>query len=362
MLSSGGNGIVNRFRRLIRRISSAFTRRTETPSLFTVLNYAWIGQALYVATHLDVPDALTDGPASARELSIRLHVQEAYLQQVLRALCSFGVFEEDDAGRFRLTALSEDLVRSRDSWLRHYILLWGEQLHAAAGRTLDMVTTGRTAFALAFGRPLYEHYQTCPAAGARFEGFMNAVTKWQRDVVVASFDFRPYRHVVDIGGGRASMLVAAMQANLHLRGTILDQPHMAERVEQQLRGAGLSDRCTFVGGSLFADIPAWGDLYMIKHVLHDWPDHDVETILRNIATAMPDDGTLVIVEAVLDARSNTAQFTTMRDLEQMFWTGGKLRTRAEFFELLHMSGMELREVRTNAIVDTALVIAGKQRR
>jgi hypothetical protein len=331
----------------------------EPRGLFALLNFAWIGQGVYVAVKLGIPDHLSAGPRTAAELASLCGISESHAHQVLRALCGFGVFAQDDAGRFRLTPMSEDLPAARNAWMREYVLLWGEQLYPAAGKMLEMTLTGKTGFELAFGRPLYEEYVADPSANARFVNFMNAVTDWQRSVVVGSFDFRPYKHLVDVGGGRASMLTAVLTANAHLRGTILDQPHMSELVNTRIQEARLTERCTFVGGNFLQSVPRGGDLYMIKHVLHDWADDDVQTILNNVSAAMPVGGTLVIVEGALDERNGVDRVMKMRDLEQMVWTGGKVRSQGEFRKLLANAGLELKDVQRNALIDTCLIISTK---
>jgi len=37
-----------------------------------------------------------------------------------------------------------------------------------------------------------------------------------------------------------------------------------------LATAGVADRCTAVRGDFFRAVPPGGDVYVLKHVLHDW--------------------------------------------------------------------------------------------
>ena len=227
-----------------------------------------------------------------------------HLHQVMRALAGFGVFKLQSNGKYALTPKGATLSQSESPWLQEYVKLWGEQLYPAGGQMLDMVKTGRVAYELAHGVPLYEHYQEEPAAGQRFVDFMNGVTNWQRDLLVGSIDIGEACHLVDVGGGRASLLTRLLQEHPEVSGTILDQPHMTEQIEARIEEAGVSDRCTFHGGNFLEAVAPGGDLYTIKHVLHDWADDDVVTILTRIQEAMPDHARLIIIEALLNENNH----------------------------------------------------------
>jgi hypothetical protein len=59
------------------------------------------------------------------------------------------------------------------------------------------------------------------------------------------------------------------------------------------------DRIEFVGGDFFKGVPAGGDCYVLKHIIHDWNDAQCVTILSNIARAMAANGRLFVIEAVM---------------------------------------------------------------
>jgi hypothetical protein len=325
------------------------------------MNDAWVAQAVYVAVQLEVPDHLSTGPKTVEELAQLTGADQQRLAQVLRALAGYRVLATDAQGRYHNTRASRAHLCQNASWFRSYAIVWGHQLYAAGGAMLEMVQTGRTAFEIAHGQSIYEMYRCDAEQGRRFVEFMSQTTDWQHAAILEAFDFRPYRHVVDVGGGRAGLITAILRANSHLRGTILDQPHMRETASSRIEEAGLSERCAFVGGSFMEEIPAHGDLYVIKHVLHDWNDVDTERILACVADAMSSTATLVIIEGVMDERDGFGQIAKARDLEQMIWTSGAVRTKAEFEKLLHAAGLELDRIIHTRVVDASLLVARKAR-
>src|SRR5262249_60007508 len=82
---------------------------------------------IYVATRLDIPDLLADGPRSAAELAARTDTHEPSLRRLLRALVTLGLCTErqDD---FELTAMGRHLVASARPSLRPWALFEGGML------------------------------------------------------------------------------------------------------------------------------------------------------------------------------------------------------------------------------------------
>src|SRR5207253_1174289 len=82
------------------------------------------------------------------------------------------------------------------------------------------------------------------------------------------------------------------------------QHHMQQAVLGNIERAHLSNRCRFVGSSMFESLPAGADLYVIKHVIHDWPDSDAVQILARICAAMTASSRLIMIEGMVDQACN----------------------------------------------------------
>src|SRR4051794_9236461 len=93
-----------------RRVESA-KRLSAEHQVMGMLGGYYLTQAVYVAAKLGIADVLHTAPQDAEQLACATGTNAAALYRLLRTLASFGVFAEDDAGRFRQTALSE-LLRS----------------------------------------------------------------------------------------------------------------------------------------------------------------------------------------------------------------------------------------------------------
>jgi hypothetical protein len=99
-----------------------------------------------------------------------------------------------------------------------------------------------------------------------------------------------------------------------------------------------------VGGDFFDAVPAGGDAYMIKLVIHDWDDQRARQILRNCRSVMRAQAKLLVVDYVIGGQDEP-DIGKFVDLEMLVLTsGGRERPEAEFRHLYDESGFELLRV------------------
>ena len=158
-----------------------------------------------------------------------------------------------------------------------------------------------------------------------------------------------------MGGGRGSFLAGILAQNPKVQGILFDQPQTIEHAAKALRNSAVEARCRLVGGSFLEAVPTGGDLYVLKHVLRDWDDAHVKTILSNVHNAMGNDARLIVIDAVIDPRNSKDRIAKLLDLEQMFWLDGTLRTRDEWITLLGSAGFRLLNESRTEIVDAVIL-------
>jgi hypothetical protein len=87
-------------------------------------------------------------------------------------------------------------------------------------------------------------------------------------------------------------------------------------------------------------VPAGGDAYTLKWIIHDWDDERAISILKNCHRAMLKDGKVLIIEAIVRPGSEPA-FSKFVDLNMLVMTGGRERSEAEYRTLLTAAGFRL---------------------
>jgi O-methyltransferase domain len=123
---------------------------------------------------------------------------------------------------------------------------------------------------------------------------------------------------------------------------LFDQPQVVEKPEY-LERAGVLARCEIVGGSFFEPVPPRADLYILKHVIHDWPDDVCVGILRRCRDAVSKDGYIVVIDAVIRP-GNRPSLSKAVDLLMLISLDGQERTEEEFARLFSRAGLKLTRV------------------
>lgn len=299
---------------------------------------------------------------SGAELARVTGTHERSLHRMLRALAAFGIFSENGRGQYQMTkraaSLRSDVVGSLRDWT---VLTGTKPTWDAFGHAMDVVRTGNCGFGLAHGDQanLYHFCHQDPAFSETFVRAQSNWTDWQRDAILDAYDFSRYRKLVDVGGGRGSMISGILRRCPATKGILYDQPATIELARPAVAAAGVQDRCELVPGSFLDKVPDGGDAYVIKHVLRDWDDDTAGTILRNCNRAMRPDSVLLVIDAVLDPRNSRDRIVKLLDLEQMFWLSGMLRTMDEWHRLLEDAGFRIRACHRTRIVDAVVIEAGK---
>jgi hypothetical protein len=303
----------------------------------------WVAMALSVAAKLRVADALAAGPQDIAELAEKTGTHAPSLFRVLRALASVGVFAEEADGRFRQTPLSEVLRAGVPGSMRAVADYCGADWSWRPwGHLLDTVRTGRTAFDEVFGEQAFEYLAKHPEESAVFNEGMTGFSMQESPAVAEAYDFSPFGTVVDVGGGHGHLICTILKKYPGPKGVVFDSAHVAEGATPRIAEAGLAGRCRAEGGDFFRSVPA-GDAYVMKHIIHDWPDDKSTTILRNCRAASNPGAKLVLVEMVIPP-GNGPSPGKLLDLEMLVIASGKERTEAEYAELLAGAGWRLTRV------------------
>jgi hypothetical protein len=130
-----------------------------------------------------------------------------------------------------------------------------------------------------------------------------------------------------------------MTANPQLHGIILDLPDVVPSATAAASALGLAERSTALAGDFFASVPE-ADLYLLKHVLHDWDDGQAVRILENCRRAMRPRGRVIVIELILGEMGKPGPAPFM-DLNMMVMLTGRERTLSEYRGLLKQAGFRL---------------------
>jgi O-methyltransferase domain/Dimerisation domain len=304
-----------------------------------------VSQAIYVVVKLGIPDLLADGPRGSDELAHATETHAGALYRVLRFLAGVGLFEERAPQQFGLTSLGAGLRRGAPGSLHAQVLrqldpscweAWGQLLHS--------VRTGETAFDAVHGMGYFAYLGQHPDAARIFDQAMTSNTARSGSAITRAYDFSGTQRLVDVGGGQGLLLATVLQAYPTMHGVLFDRPAVVAGAPATLEAAGVADRCQVVGGDFFEAVPAGGDAYVLRQILHDWDDVRATQILKNCQRAMQGPGKVLVVERVIAPDYRQALPALRLDLEMLVNLGGLQRTEAEYRELFAATGFRLSAV------------------
>jgi len=301
----------------------------------------WTSQAITVAAQLGVADALADGPLPIDELAARVGADADALSRLLRALISRGIFRHRRDGRYELNPLASTLRSDAPM-----STTWAAQLYGSREQRdrwsllVDSIRTGKSVVPALHGKESFEYFAEQPELAELFNKTMTSVSELTDATVVAGYDFSGYPTIVDVGGGHGPLLAAILAAAPASRGVLYDLAEVVASAPNLLRERNAADRVRIAEGSFFDSVPGGGDAYVLKNILHDWPDDKALQILRNVHAAAGPRATVLLIEFVIPNHDREFPGKWV-DLEMLLNLGARERTAAEYRDLLSQAGFRM---------------------
>ncbi|MGW6280271.1 methyltransferase [Kribbella sp. NPDC055071] len=298
-----------------------------------------LSAALSVAAELGVSDALAGSGRTVSELAAVVTADEETLGRLLRALVAVGVYAVQD-GVYSNTSLGERLRSDVPGTLRPLARMMQDPgLWAAWGNLAHSVRTGENAFEAVHGVDVWTYRETRPEYNEIFNANMTGLSWYVGTAVASAYDFSKVNTVVDVGGGQGILLDAVLNQHDHVEGVVFDLPHV---VAKQPMTEAVAPRWSSMTGDFFESVPP-ADAYLIKSILHDWPDDRCTQILRTCAASLNPGGVVLVVEQILDRPGREAQ-AALSDLNMLVMPGGRERTTSAYAALFNTANLHLTEV------------------
>ena len=295
---------------------------------------------LGTVARLGIADLLTSGPRPVAELAEASGADPEALYRMLRALAVEGIFVEQAGRVFTNSPASEGLIEGHPRSVRWLAAAMCDHAHWQPwGKAYDAVVQGRSQTVKVLGGSPWQYLSGSPEEAGRFGQAMSNMSLQAIEGINAHYDFSGLDHMVDVGGNRGTLLLEILAAHPDARGTVFDLPEVIDVAAPAISGHPQADRVEFVGGDFFESVPAGADAYLLKHILHDWPDADCERILRSIRAAIPDHGRLLVFDALLVPEAPA--WAHWLDVHMFILQDGKERSPEEFAALFARCGFEM---------------------
>jgi hypothetical protein len=302
-----------------------------------------VSACLQVFVKLALPDRMAHGPLSVSTLAQQAGVSASHLSRVLRVMEISGMVQRTESSMFILTAAGMLLRSDAEGSLAAPMEWLTDPLHLRAYSELTgTVSSGGITFDRIYGEPLFQWISRAEnqQEASLFNDAMTGISNMCVPAFLKAYDFGAFHKMVDVGGGHGAVLRTVLKEYPALHGVVAEMPSVVSETRLAIDSDGLSGRCEAVECDFFQSVPAGGDAYFMKHIIHDWEDSAATRLLRNIRQVIPSSGKLILAECVLD--DGTAPHPgKLLDIEMMVFVGGKERTEEEFRTLLASGGFRL---------------------
>ncbi|GGT88637.1 methyltransferase [Actinomadura citrea] len=293
---------------------------------------------------LGVADLTASGPRSVTELATATDTVPDALYRLLRCAASVGILEEQPDGRFASTPLGDGL-RADDPYSLLPLVLHSTRSFVTKpfGALAHSIRTGEPATVPTLGTDIWRFFEDNPEDGARFDRTMTTLGRWETERHLDVVGPERFGRIADIGGGQGHFLAAALRRAPDASGVLFERPYAVKAAAEVLDAQGVAERVTRIAGDFFTDpLPDDCDAYVLKAVLHNWPDERAAELLTAVRGAIGDrrEARLFIVEHVV-AEGNRWDHAKFLDLDMLVLFGGRERRPGEWRRLLARCGFAL---------------------
>ncbi|KAF2209135.1 hypothetical protein CERZMDRAFT_87114 [Cercospora zeae-maydis SCOH1-5] len=316
-----------------------------------------------------------DQTASYSEIAASTNIPEDITRRTFRYAFTMRIFAPDpqDANRVTHTAFSAHMARNPllRSWVGHALEEAGGASHHApdalrkfnSGRSSLSQDLHETPFGLSWpllsdGRlaDFWSVGQDDPKEAWRAQRFAEAMQASvlsgvvQADEVVTRYDWKSLgpASIVDVGGSDGSLAAMLSRKHPNLNFTVQDLP----RVEEDFKAQHYSDICgriKFHAHDFFEPQPGKADVFLMKHVLHNWPDKYAVRILRNLVAGLNSGGHIIICDSVVPGEKESEELPlsvrktiAAADMQMFVMLNSKERTERDWAELAKSADPRLR--------------------
>jgi 3-hydroxy-5-methyl-1-naphthoate 3-O-methyltransferase len=300
--------------------------------------------------------------ATVSEVASALGIPERPAEMLLTGCASLGLLEKKN-GRYRNSKLADEyLVPGKRYYYGGMVEMMDKRLYSAWGRLQEAIRRDRpTSWDPDREGSLFDSAD--PALMETFWEAMHSVSSWTGRALADAFDFRPFKRLLDIGGGSGAFDIELCRKYKKLSATVYDLPQVAEIAASKIGQAGLSDRIGTVGGDFFNDpfYPEGHDVMLLSMIMHDWSEHEDRAILRKCFEALPSGGAVVISELLVNNDKTGPLPGAMMSLNMLVETrGGRNYTAQEYSTWLADTGFrKVRTVRVKGLGADGAVIGYK---
>ena len=290
----------------------------HTPEKIMRLGMAfWGSKTLLSAVELEVFTILATGPMDAETLRTRLGLHKRSALDFFDALVALDMLDRQDGLYSNTPETDLYLDKAKPSYIGGFLAMVNDRVYGFWGNLTEGLKTGRPQNEAKNGGNFFEILYRDPAKLASFMQAMTGISRGSSKAIAQKFPWKDYRTLIDIGSAQGGLVVEVGKAHSHITGGGFDLPVTGPIFEEYVASFGLSDRFKFIPGDFFTDDLPSADVLSMGHILHDWDLEQKKTLIQKAYRALPDGGTLLVFEGIIDDERRKNAFGLLMSLNML---------------------------------------------
>lgn len=301
-------------------------------------------KVLFVATNLKIFTLLSKNSMTLDEITDELNIETRPASMLLNACVALKLLEKKDGLYSNSPTAELYLVEGNPKYMEpaffkfdeHSYLLFDKLEEAIVSNSKQIPTENPEdpellASCMQIGNTHDYRY---------FLSAMDPIAEWPASVIATTFDFSPFRRLIDVGGGTGVYSVAIVRKWPNIEAVIVDLPYVCEIGEKIIKENGLSHRIRYHSADFLKDgFPEGFDLVFLSNILHGYGPEKCDILLRKIYDTLPHDGGIIISDLILDEDGCGPEVATLLSLYfLLITTDGRNYTAPEYENMLKNAG------------------------
>ncbi len=304
----------------------------------------WASKTLLTAVKLELFTYLAAKPLSGEEVKRKLCLHGRGLYDFLDTLVALGFLEKRGNKETALYSNAADsdlfLDKNKMSYMGGLLEMADNRLYPfwnfleeglKRGTPQNEIRTGETSLF----EEIYENKD-------KTREFVNAMSGAQAGSFITfatQFDFTSYRTLCDIGGAGAQLSAHVVSHNPQIKCISFDLPQVSPIALENVSKMGVANKVEVKSGDFFKDPFPKADIITMGNILHDWGLDQKKMLIRKAYDALPEGGSLVVIENIIDDERRENAFGLMMSLNMLIeTTEGFDFTAADFEEWTREAG------------------------
>jgi 3-hydroxy-5-methyl-1-naphthoate 3-O-methyltransferase len=278
-------------------------------------------KVLFVSTELGIYSILSHTKKSPQEVAQELGLEQRPAEMLLNACVSLGLLEKKD-GFYTNTYTAETfLVKEKPMYVGNAFQVFDKRNYKVWDKLNEAVKTNKPqAYSNGDGDLFEEMVKDKEDMHCFFQG-LHSLAYWPANSLPRIFDFNPYHHLLDVGGGSGVYSIAIVKRYMHLHATILDLPPVCKIANEYITKEKLSHKITTFPGDFFnEEFPRGVDVVLFSNLLHDWEEKKVEYLLNKTFRSLPSKGGVIISDLILTNDGTKPLYATLMSLTLLLGT------------------------------------------